>query len=84
MHTGPRIPSTEELGGSLSAATQDELQALSEFAAWAERHHSVLATGRRHGIRFGVSPEVAAFVQASVPVGLTGGAIAANLVPIRP
>jgi hypothetical protein len=78
-----RIPSSEELPNGLRDATQDELVALAEFAAWADTHHMVLANGRKHGIRIGVTSEVAEFVRRSMLSPAAGEFIAGNLVQLQ-
>lgn len=78
------IHASEDLPGLLGDASQDELLricALSEFAAWAERHQAVLATGRKHGIFFGVSGEVADFIRRTLRS--SGASITANLAPLH-
>ena len=78
-----RIPTRDELSGALVDATQDELLALGEFAAWAQKHQTLLASGRRHGIRIGVTPEVADFIRRCAPTPECGESIAANFVPLK-
>lgn len=76
-----RKPVRGELSGVLRQATEAELLALTEFAEWAEKHRMILATGRQHGIRFGVTNEVANFIHwRSVLNPGTEGSIAADLV----
>lgn len=77
-----RTPALEELPVALQQASPDEQLALREFAAWAHKHHAVFVTGRRHGLRFGVTPDVAEFVRQSCPAPADGAVIAANLVPL--
>lgn len=75
-------PALEHLPAALQQASPEELLALREFAAWAHKHRAVFVTGRRHGLRFGVTPDVAEFVRQSCPAPADGAVIAANLVSL--
>lgn len=79
----PRTPHLEELAGELRNATPTELLALSDLAAWCAQNQELLRTGRRHGIRIGVTPEVADFISRSFATPAEGQAVAANLVPLE-
>jgi len=84
MPTAPRIPPADELTGDLRHASQAELLALSSLAAWMAQHKELLATGRRHSIQPGVTPEMADFIGRSFESPAAGLENAGNLVLLGP
>ncbi len=76
-----RIPERDSLHWALRDADQSDLLALAELGAWMAKHEALLVTGRKNGIRIGVTPAVMQFMKNGLDPE-HAGTVVGNLVQL--